>query len=290
MVNGRADARIISISRVAFCILHFALLTVLISCAPRRIQFPTDPGVPLPDFQPLHAQLAAACTGVRTLTAVFGLSGRAGDERLGGSIHAGFERPASMRLEAVALGRPLFFLAARNGMATLLLNRESRILRGASPEQVLGALTGVDLAPADLQAILTGCVLPMPRPVGGRLHADNWAAIEVETPDGPARATIYLRRDEGQWQLRGAERSGWRIEYPAWSGQFPQTVRLVSDPSAEAVAKADRPDVRVDLIASVDQLRANEDLGPDVFTIDEPPGALPITLEELRQIGPLRGE
>lgn len=278
MVKGRAEARLTCIVRCALCI-----AVLVTACAPRRIQFPTDSGVPLPDFQPLHAQLSAACSGVRTLIAELGLSGRAGGERLRGTVHAGFERPASMRLEAVALGRPVFFLVARDGMATLLLNPESRILRGASPEDVLGALTGVDLAPADLQAILTGCVLPMPRPVAARLHADDWASMDLDTPGDPARATIYLRRDEGQWQLRGAARSGWRIEYPAWSGQFPQTVRLVSAVAGES------PGARVDLITSIDQLRTNEDLGPEAFTLTAPPAALPLTLEELRQRGPLRG-
>src|SRR6476646_11200910 len=110
-------------------------------------------------------QLSAACAGVRTLTAEIALSGRAGRQKLRGRVIAGFARPASMRLEGVApFGPPGFILVSRGGDATLLLPREERVVTGASPEDVLGALTGVALAPADLHAVLTGCVLPDPTP------------------------------------------------------------------------------------------------------------------------------
>src|SRR5688572_33277039 len=106
------------------CILIFAICISSAACGPRRITLPSDPGTPLPDFAQIHAQLSSACAGVRTLTAELGMSGRAGDERLRGRIHAGFARPASMRLEGVApFGPPVFILAARGNAATLLLPR-----------------------------------------------------------------------------------------------------------------------------------------------------------------------
>ena len=64
-----------------------------------------------------------------------------------------------MRLEAVGpLGRRMFTLASRDGSATLLLESDRRVLRNAPPQDILGALTGVTFAPADVQAILTGTV------------------------------------------------------------------------------------------------------------------------------------
>src|SRR5687767_12338240 len=93
----------------ALCILNFAFCISAAACGPRRITLPTDPGTPLPDVAQIHAQVSAACGGVRTLTAELGLSGRAGDERLRGRIHAGFARPSSMRLEGVPpLGGAVF--------------------------------------------------------------------------------------------------------------------------------------------------------------------------------------
>lgn len=86
-----------------------------------------------------------------------------------------------MHLQGVApFGGPVFILAARAGSASLLLTRENRIIRNAPPEEILGALTGVALDPADLLAVFTGCVVPGPRATAGRLHAGGLAAIDVE--------------------------------------------------------------------------------------------------------------
>ena len=250
-------------------------LVLCSGCAARSVTLPTDPGTALPDFAGVHAQVSQACAGVRTLTAELGLSGRAGDQRLRGRIVAGFERPASMRLEAVGpLGRRVFTLAARGTAATLLFESDSRMLRNARPEEILAALTGVNLAPADLQAILTGCVVPAPRPTAGRVHGNGWASIDLESG-----AVIYLQRQGTQWQVRAARRDGWVIEYSMWQGRFPQSVRMQSTAST----------VAVDLTTSISQLETNVDIDPAAFRVEEPPGAQPLTLEELRQAGPLRG-
>src|SRR4051812_41876835 len=160
--------------QVRFRLVHFACCIALSGCAAKRIALPADSGAPLPDFAAVHAELSRTCSGIRTLTAELSLSGRAGDQKLRGRVVAGFERPASMRLEGVApFGPPAFILVARGADATLLLPRDQRVVRGTSPEEILGALTGVSLAPADLQAMLTGCVVPMPRATAGRLHGNG---------------------------------------------------------------------------------------------------------------------
>jgi outer membrane biogenesis lipoprotein LolB len=227
-------------------------------------------------------QLSMACTGLRTLTAEIGISGRAGRQKLRGRVVAGFARPASMRLEGVApFGPPAFILVARGQNATLLLPRdEPRVLRGAPPEDILGAMTGMSLGPADLQAILTGCVVPAPQPTDARRHSNGWASIDLFggttlylEPTGAARTLSGPRA----WQLRAAKREGWQIEYPSWSGDFPQTVRLQST----------QPNVHVDLTATLSQIETNKDLEDAAFNVNVPPGAEPITLDELRDAGPL---
>jgi hypothetical protein len=218
-----------------------------------------------------------ACRGVRTLTAELGLAGRAGEARLRGRVVAGFERPSSMRLEGVApFGPPAFILAARGQTALLLLPRDDRVLRGESAEEILGALTGVALAPADLQAILTGCVAANGAPEAGRLHGNGWASIDLA---GGAR--MYLQPQEGGWLLRAASREGWRIEYPAWDGRFPGTVRLQS---------SEQGGLNVDLTATLSQLEANVDIDAAAFTVDVPASARALTIAELRDAGPLRGQ
>ena len=188
---------------------------------------------------------------------------------------AGFERPDSLRLEGVApFGPPAFILAGRGDTATLLLPRDNRVLRDARAADILGALTGVALAPEDLQGVLTGCVASIPGAMGGRLHQNGWASIDL--PDG---ATLYLKRIGAGWQPRAARRPGWRIDYPEWQDAFPHTVRLRS---------AD-PMVDVDLTAAVSQLEAGVTIAPAAFTVAVPADALPITIAELRNAGPLRG-
>jgi hypothetical protein len=243
------------------------------ACAARRVALPTDPGTAFPEFAAVHAQVSSACAGVRTLTAELALSGRAGDQSLRGRVVAGFERPASMRLEGVApFGPPAFIVAARGDTATLLLPRDNRVLRGAAPQDILGALTGVALAPADLQAILTGCVAADPKAAAGRLHENGWASIDLA--DG---STLYLQRAAAAWQLRAARRSGWQIEYPAWAGPFPSTVGLRSDGN-----------VQVDITAGVSQIETNIDIQPAAFDVTVPPDARELTLRELQIAGPLR--
>jgi Outer membrane lipoprotein LolB len=195
--------------------------------------------------------------------------------RLSGRAIAGFERPASMRLEGLApLGQPAFILAAQAGTGVLLLPRDSRVVRGQPAEAILEALLGVNLAPGDLQAILTGCVVPNPMPIGGRLHANGWASIDLQ---GGAR--LYLRRTS-QWEVRAARRDGWQIEYTLGQSRFPESVRLT----------AESPTTDVDLTATLSEIEANVDLRAETFRVDVPSNAGPLTLEELREAGPLRAQ
>lgn len=259
-------------ARSIVCILPFAFC--ISSCAHPRLSLPTDPGSPLPDFQAIHAQVSSACRGVRTLTAELSLSGRAGRQKLRGRVVAGFARPASMRLEGAApFGPPAFILASRGDTTVLLLPRGSpRVLRGARADDIVGALIGVTLGPADLMAILNGCIVPDPQAMAGRIHANGWASLDV-TGD----ATLFLQRQGSAWQPRAAHRSGWQIEYPRWSGTLPLSVRLQSDD----------PTLMVDLTATLSQVETNVDLDEKAFTVDVPGDAEPITLDELRDNGPL---
>lgn len=183
-----------------------------------------------------------------------------------------------MRLEGIPpFGRPVFILTAQGGSAVLVLPRDERVLRDQPPQAILEALVGLDLAPEDLLAILTGCVVPNATPTAGRLHANGWASIDLQ-----GGAKLFLRRAPGgataQWELRAAQRDGWQLEYTMGQTQFPSSVRLTSDSET----------VPVDLTADISELEANVDLDPAAFRPEVPPDAKPLTLDELRQAGPLR--
>ncbi len=276
MADDRPPARRHSRSRRGWRLAHLALCVAgiaLSGCAAKRLVLPADAGAPLPEFASVHDELSRACRGIRTLTAELSLSGRAGDQKLRGRVHAGFERPGSMRLEGVApFGPPAFILVARGADATLLLPRDERVVRGARAEEILGALTGVSLAPADLQAMLTGCVTPSPRASAGRLHGNGWASIDLD-----GGATVFATRDGQAWRLRAARRGTWQVEYVMGGSTLPASVAL----------HADMP-VRVDLTASLGQVETNVDLDPAAFTVDVPASAAPLSLDALRANGPLR--
>jgi len=214
-----------------------------VACAPARLTLPTDAGSPLSNLADVHAQVSRACRGVRTFTAELALAGHAGRTRLRGRV------------------------------VTLLLPRDDRVLNAERPEDVLGALTGVSLAPADLHAILTGCVVPDPTPRGGRVHANGMASIDL---DGDA--VLYLARVNGAWQPRAASRQGWDVQYSNWQGDFPRTVALRSMANG----------LDVELSADVSQLESNVPLDAAAFAVQVPPSAGRLTLAELREAGPLR--
>ena len=235
---------------------------------------PRDAGAPLADAVAVHAEVSAACRGIRTFTAELGLSGQAGDARVGGRVIAGFDRAGSMRLEGVApFGPPAFILAARPGAAVLFLPRDQLVVRNQDARSVLGALTGVPWSPADLLAALSGCVVPDAVAGAGRVHDKGWASIDLGNG-----ATMFLRRVGGRWQPRAARRPAWEIEYDLWQSGLPRAVRLRSTGES----------VRVSLLVAVSQVEANVDIPASAFTLDVPPGTGPLTLEELRQSGPLR--
>jgi hypothetical protein len=48
-------------------------------------------------------------------------------------------------------------------------------------------------------------------------------------------------------------------------------------------------DVAVDLTTTISERVTNEDIDPAAFRVDAPADARPLTLDELRQAGPLRG-
>jgi hypothetical protein len=244
------------------------------ACAGKRVQLPTDSGTPLADYADIHRQLAAGCADVRTFRSALSLSGTANGERLGGTLANGFRAPDAMRLELRV--RPFntlaFVLAADARGATLLLPREKQVVRSARGEDILAALTGIALAPADLMAILTGCVVPSPHPTGGRRHEKNWVSIDLGN-----EATVYAQQTGGRWQVRGAKRGTWRVEYPEWpaTNRFPARVTL----------SASQP-VMVDMRATISNAEADVDLGD--FSVAVPADAEVIPLEQLQRSGPLR--
>ena len=244
------------------------------ACAPSRPTLPSGPGTPLSNFESAFDEATAACRTVRTIAAELRLSGRAGEARIRGRILAGLARPGAVRLEGVApFGPPGFILVSQADRTALLLPRDSRVLIGAAAADIVHALAGVALGADDLRVVLSGCVPGTVRPVSGRRYGD-WSVIE--TTDGGA---IYLRPIDDVLRIVAVRRAGLLSEYEDLTGRIPGRIRLTS------VAPTVAP---VALTVTLSQVRINTALEPSVFMLDIPPGAAPLTLDELRAIGPLR--
>ena len=253
-----------------------ALLAAAACAPPRSPSLPTGSGTPFADYQAAYDEAVKECRGARTVVAELGLSGRAGDQKLRGSIAAGFAEPSAIRLEAVVLGRTVFILVSRDADAMLLLPRDERIVRDAPPEAIIEALAGVPLTPAQLRAAVAGCALGAGTPTGGRTFSQEWAGIDV------GGELTYLRRVDGRWRVGGATRGPIRIVYADFAGGLPSTIHVRSDSPAGGNA----PPV-ADITLRVSQLEINTTIDPTAFEIKVPPSALPLSLEELRRSGPL---
>jgi hypothetical protein len=249
---------------------------LLAACGPAPLELPAGPGASFPDYRTARDEASASCAGVRTWTAEIGLSGRAGRVRLRGRVAAGLARPDSVRLEGMApFGQPLFILVARGGDATLLLPRDRRVMRGEPAAAILEALTGVAIGADALRAVLTGCVAEADA-TGGRAYADGRHAVDLGMS-----ATVYLRQASGHWRIEAGSLPGLAIQYGDFDGARPRRVRLRAQPTSLEQGPA------ADLTLTIAQADINVELPEQAFTVRVPADATPLTLDELRDAGPL---
>jgi outer membrane lipoprotein-sorting protein len=249
------------------------------ACAARVPPRPQGAAAPDPASVEAFAAATAACKGVRTMSGALRLSGHAGAEKLRGTLLTGLAAPASVRFEAVApFGQPVFILAGRDNRATLLLPRESRVLRDAALPAVLERLTGLNLTAADLRLLLTGCLSEAGAASDGKRYADGgWRSVIVDAgANGPA-ITAYLRAVNGTTSVVAADYGDWRVDYAEHLNGFPRRVRLRSAAGGD-----------VDLSAAIDELQVNAGLDDKAFEVAVPDAARVMTLDDLRSVAPLR--
>jgi len=246
------------------------------SCGAPLMKLPAGPGVPSPDAASLLAQATGTCSRISTISAEVAVSGSAGGQRLRGRLLTGLAAPRSLYLEAPApFGAPLFVIGSFDGDATLLLPRDRRVLEHGRPEEILQAVTGVPLDPAELRATLTGCPVDLATEASdARAVGEHWRVLGGDE-------IRYLRRERtaAPWRLVSVVRSGadgWRADYRNFVNELPRSIRLLS-------AEPRRFDLRLEL----SQVELNVDLEPSTFRVSVPPGTEPISIEELRAGGPL---
>ena len=262
----------------AWLALAVALVASLVtaSCGVPLMKLPSGPGEAATDAAEALAQATGACTNISTMSAEVGVIGRIGGRHTRGRLLVGLASPASAYLDAPApFGTSAFIFVAHENEATLLLPRDRRVLEHGRPAEVLEAVTGVALGAEQLRATLTGCAAGGDT-AGARALGPGWRMI-------PGPRDLYLRRERpaSPWRLvlvvhRDPGRPEWRAEYREFSGNLPRSIRLTSvDPG------------RFDLRLTVSQVEINAALDPVTFHPAVPRDYAPITIDEIRDAGPL---
>ena len=255
----------------AIYLLAVAPLVTGCASAPTRIQLPEGRGVAFPGHEAALATAIDQCRRVRTIELMVALRGRMGDTRLRGRVRTALARPASLRLEGVSpFGAPQFILVARPDSATLILPRDRQVVTDTPADQLLEALAGVSLGPDDFRAVLTGCVVPEPRAVGGRAYGDEWIAVDLE-----GGATVYLKDIDGSPAVVAGTRGRLTVEYADHIRGLPRRVRVQANGTG------------TDLTAALSQVSINVELDPDAFVARVGDGYMPITLDQWRGVSPL---
>lgn len=254
-------------SKLAFPIFLFTI--GLAACGQPRVSLPTGAGAPAADFARPYAEARAVCENVRVMQAELGLSGRAAGQRMRGRVLAGLV-PGALRLEGVApFGAPIFILVADGTHGALLLSRERRVVKDAAPEDILNALVGIRLGPDDLRAVLAGCVRAAGESTAARSYGADWLGVDLA-----AGGTIHLRRMENAWRIVAGRYGGLEIDYPAFQRDRPSQIVLRG------------ADLNLGLALS--QVEVNGELPRDqLVALKIPVDVSPLSLEELRQAGPL---
>lgn len=219
------------------------------------------------------AAASEACRGASAFSAEVRLNGRVASERLRSVTLQGLmTREGGVLLRAVApAGPPIFVLAGHADRATLTLPRDKRVLVAPAAE-IVNALIGLPLAPADLLEVLAGCVAQGPATDGAKVGS----ALFVTLQSGAARARLV--RAGSTWQVRAGERPDVLVEYLEYQGRWPSLLRLAS--------RGDAP-VAVNLEMHIGQVFVNTPTNPQAFVPSVDATWQPMTMDELRAMGPL---
>ena len=261
--------------RVARAAVAGAAALAFAGCAAPRIVLPQGAGTPLADYAGLFAAAAGPCRGVRTLELVLAIEGETDGTRLRGRVRGALARPASLRLEGVApFGAPAFILVAGESPAVLVLPRERRVVTDAAGSDLLQLLAGLPLEPADLRAVLTGCLVPQPAPIAARTYGNGWVGVELE-----GEATLYVDRSGAEPVIVAGRRRGLVVAYGDHVRGMPRRVHVRSAPPGGAAT---------DLTAMLSQVSINVEIDARAFVRVVPPDFTPTSIDALRPgAGPL---
>jgi hypothetical protein len=218
------------------------------------------------------------------------IAGSVGDRQVQSRMWVATMLSAATRLESIeSSGHRPFILSAVGEEATLLLPQDGRVVAHEPAAAILGAALGLPLRAADLQRVIA-CPRAGGSMVGWRL-SDNW--LRVTMSDGDEVFDAYLRRDRSNRPLTLVAMLGlsaapdgarWRAEFHHKEKDTWRKIRLTS---VDLHGQLGRD---YDLTLSLDRIQINPPwMGPSALARTVPLSARPMTLDELRPLGPLVG-
>lgn len=241
------------------------------ACTAPAVTLPTA-GEPEPQAAALHAAATDACRGAQSFSAEFRVNGTVGAERLRRvTLQGAMTRDGRITLRAVApVGPPIFVMAGTAARAVLVLPRDHRYVDAAAAD-IIEALIGLRLTPADWIDLMSGCGAAGAPGPGIRAGRD---VVVPVGDDGRAR----LHREGATWRLVAAERPDARVDYAQFSGRWPSLARFTSRAGAA---------VPLALAVTIGQIFVNAALPPRAFDLPSTSGMDAMSLSALRAAGPL---
>lgn len=257
--------------RIAAWIVPVALIAS--GCAARVFTPPAGPVEPFAEAAAVWTQATVACRDAQRYVAEMRVQGWVGDRRDGRiarTLHGAVTRNDDVFLELQIVTTTFFQMAGLKGQATILLPQDDRFLR-APTRDIVAALTGLQWGGRELLEVLSGCVAtPEGEVTGARVGSSLRIDLSPST-------RAWLRERGGQWQLEAAQIGDWVVEYVLFEGRWPTNVRVTSTGATP-----------LDLRFTLSQIHVNIPLPPSTFTLTVPDRFAPMTIEELRSLGPLR--
>ncbi len=188
------------------------------------------------------------------------------------TLQGAMTRNGEIALLAVApAGPPIFNLAGRAERATLTLPHDRRVLVAPAVD-IVEALIGLRLAPADWLDLLSGCVAGAAGETGTRVNGATIITL------GGSAGRVRVEQAGATWQIIAGERPDLLVEYPQFLGRWPSAAKLTSHPGAA---------IHVVLNMTIGQIFVNTPLQARLFAPVVAADYRPMTLDELRASGPL---